>query len=230
MTIRIQADTETEGVSHSWYPDGKFGTLNLHSGGHGNYLYFHDTADIDAVIAELVALRAEMDPPVIADDEYRITGKGIAALDFAPGAEPAPVTDSEDCGEAHPQDAGVHCGRPRSHLAGGSWHVAQDGTAWEQEPEPVISGEHDGHRDADGETWRTDGEPGFKPGFKGADAPERCEDEHVRGNESFLCSLNAEHSGLHSALTPTGAFVAEWGYADGHVHTTSGHQPAAVTA
>jgi hypothetical protein len=84
-------------------------------------------------------------------------------------------------------------------------------------------GDHAEHRDTNGDTWRTD-----EPGFKDADAPERCEDEAGESGKSFFCTLNAGHAGLHAQLTPTGAFMAEWGYADGHVHTTA-EQPASVT-
>lgn len=55
----------------------------------------------------------------------------------------------------------------------------------------------------------------------------RCEDTSPAGG--FTCTLKLKHEGLHSQLTPTGAFMAEWGYADGHVHTTAGHQPVRVT-
>ena len=68
MRIRIMADTHADGpVIHSWYPDSGFGSITFTHGGHGNNLFFYDTADIDAVIAELVALKQEMDPPVIGD-------------------------------------------------------------------------------------------------------------------------------------------------------------------
>ena len=63
MSIRLQADTDTRGVSRQWFPEGKFGTIEL---GRGNRMYFDDTADIDELIAELVALRQEMDPPTAA--------------------------------------------------------------------------------------------------------------------------------------------------------------------
>lgn len=161
-------------------------------------MYFRAPADVDAVIAELAALRAEMTGGIApgtlaADDTYRLTLKGYAALGeggvlFPAGCNPdAPViTDSErDCQQANP--------------ASGAWCHK--------------SGPHTEHRDTDGQTWTTA-------------AQEHCEDTHARGSESFLCSLAAGHKGLHAALTPTGAFVAEWGYEDGHVHTTSGHQPA----
>lgn len=69
MTIRIQADTNTEGVSHAWFADLKFGTLDFGYTGHANHLYFHDPADIDAVIAELTALRAEMTAEMTAKPE-----------------------------------------------------------------------------------------------------------------------------------------------------------------
>ncbi len=61
------------------------------------------------------------------------------------------------------------------------------------------------------------------------DAPARCEDEAEASGQSFFCTLNTGHAGLHAQLTPTGAFMAEWGFADGHVHTTA-EQPASVTA
>lgn len=61
MTIRIQADHYMSGpVHHMWFPDSRFGTLNLGDEGLLNTLYFDDPAGIDAVIAELTALRAEM--------------------------------------------------------------------------------------------------------------------------------------------------------------------------
>jgi hypothetical protein len=51
-----------------------------------------------------------------------------------------------------------------------------------------------------------------------------CESERVtRGNPLLQCSLNARHEGLHSALTPTGAFLAEWNDdPECGVHTPSG--------
>lgn len=68
MSIRITADTDTNGpVYHRWFPaDAKgdaFGTINFGRTGHGNCLYFSDTASIDETIAALVALKQEMDPP-----------------------------------------------------------------------------------------------------------------------------------------------------------------------
>lgn len=61
MTIRIQADHYVSGPAcHRWFPDGKFGTLNLGGEGLLNALYFDSTDDLDVLIAEAVALRAEI--------------------------------------------------------------------------------------------------------------------------------------------------------------------------
>jgi hypothetical protein len=55
-----------ESIRHKWYPASgtcdAFGVLTL-SGPVYAKIYFHEPAEIDEVIAELVALRAEMAPP-----------------------------------------------------------------------------------------------------------------------------------------------------------------------
>lgn len=64
MHASLDLQPPFEDISHQWYPPsgktGAFGLLTL--GGAPVYakVYFHDTADIDRTIAELVALRAEM--------------------------------------------------------------------------------------------------------------------------------------------------------------------------
>lgn len=60
--------------------------------------------------------------------------------------------------------------------------------------------------------------------------PDICVSVHLAPGVDYYCSLDAGHAGLHSQLTSAGAFIAEWGYPDGHVHTTSGHKPAAVAS
>lgn len=61
------------------------------------------------------------------------------------------------------------------------------------------------------------------------DEPDICESVYMAPGIDYYCSLDAGHAGLHSQLTTTGAFLAEWGYEDGHVHTISGHYAASVT-
>jgi hypothetical protein len=61
-----------------------------------------------------------------------------------------------------------------------------------------------------------------------SDAPDICESFYLAPGIDYYCTLDAGHAGLHSQLTSAGAFIAEWGYPDGHVHTTSGHKPVAV--
>lgn len=74
MTIRIQTDVTLKGVRHRYFPGPTaFGTIEFGEG--GNRLYFGETADIDTVIAELVALRAEMAPPVITCSERTCDAK-----------------------------------------------------------------------------------------------------------------------------------------------------------
>lgn len=63
-----------------------------------------------------------------------------------------------------------------------------------------------------------------------SDEPDICESTYLAPGVDYYCSLDAGHPGLHSQLTSAGAFIAEWGYPDGHVHTTSGHEPAAVAS
>lgn len=69
MTIRISADHKVSGVYHQWFPASRFGVLSFGSDGLGNHLYLDTPAEIDEIIAELAALRAEMTAPVITDSE-----------------------------------------------------------------------------------------------------------------------------------------------------------------
>jgi len=51
------------------------------------------------------------------------------------------------------------------------------------------------------------------------------------GGPLYQCELPLGHEGLHSVLTPTGVFIAEWSNdPSAGVHTPSGYQPAGVTA
>jgi hypothetical protein len=63
-----------------------------------------------------------------------------------------------------------------------------------------------------------------------SDEPDICESAYLAPGIDYYCSLDAGHAGLHSQHTSAGAFIAEWGYPDGHVHTTSGHEPVAVAS
>jgi hypothetical protein len=56
-----------------------------------------------------------------------------------------------------------------------------------------------------------------------------CPDAYTAPGVEYYCTLKAGHKGLHAQLTSTGAFIAEWGYPDGHVHTTA-EIPAVVSA
>jgi len=110
--------------------------------------------------------------------------------------EPVIPPAERDCDQVNPDGSGEHCYR---------------------------GGDHGVHRDSNGTEWRTDlGELSAEALYddeSGEDAPVHCGDT----KEGFVCTLNAGHAGLHSQLTPTGAFDAEWGYPDGHVHTTAEH-------
>lgn len=60
--------------------------------------------------------------------------------------------------------------------------------------------------------------------------PAPCPGAYSVPGAEYYCSLDAGHAGLHAQLTATGAFIAEWGFPDGGVHTTSGHHPAPSAA
>src|SRR5579859_1545209 len=82
------------------------------------------------------------------------------------------------------------------------------------------SGPHDEHRDTNGDAWAADDEPAC------------CGSERkLFDGPLYQCDLPLGHEGLHSVLTPTGAFIAEWSndVAAG-VHTPSGYQPASVAS
>ena len=121
----------------------------------------------------------------------------IAATEAKRLLDPPVIPPAErDCDQVNPDGSGEHCYR---------------------------GGDHGVHRDSNGTEWRTDlGELSAEALYddeSGEDAPVHCGDT----KEGFVCTLNAGHAGLHSQLTPTGAFDAEWGYPDGHVHTTAEH-------
>lgn len=119
MTIRIQADHKADGpVSHRWFEDGRFGTIEF--GGHGllNALYFDDPDDIDAVIAELTALRAEM-------TAARIPAPGWCMAVTSPRA-----------------GLTVHCdlrrGHDGAHRSPG-WDEGEPDTIWSDEPAASVT-------------------------------------------------------------------------------------------
>lgn len=66
MTIRVTTAGDTTGVTHRWYPaslaHGAFGILafGYNAGDASADIHFHQPAEIDEVVAELTALRAEM--------------------------------------------------------------------------------------------------------------------------------------------------------------------------
>jgi hypothetical protein len=72
-TAGISLHVDPTQISHHYHPgdahsDG-YGTLDLGKPGYDAYMYvfFKTTAAIDTAIAELVALKQEMDPPVITE-------------------------------------------------------------------------------------------------------------------------------------------------------------------
>lgn len=98
-------------------------------------VHLRNVAGIDAVIAELVALKQEMDPPVITsarclrpyEHSDNLTG---AVVDCDVAGHHAITDDERTCPEYNPDGSGEHCHR---------------------------GGDHGVHEDANGETWRTDG-------------------------------------------------------------------------
>jgi hypothetical protein len=158
VTVRTSADIHfDEGdVSRRWRPaDDKcdaHGVLKF--GASGANVYFGTPGQIDKVVAELTALRAEM----TGDDEYRLTAKGEAVAD----------AEAEAAGEARCQKPASH----GPHLAGAvvdcviaAHHAPVITDSGRDCPElnpdggwPCHrSGEHDGHRDSNGDTWTTAG-------------------------------------------------------------------------
>jgi hypothetical protein len=103
VSIRVQSDATTQGVSHNWHAELGFGTLNLGRDGHMNHLYFYEAADIDAVIAGLTALRAKMTGEATPEPElhphackcghYEAYHVGAVLLDPHPGQ----CTWDDDC-------------------------------------------------------------------------------------------------------------------------------------
>jgi hypothetical protein len=76
MTRMIEMrDTSLAGVSHKWSPASDecraYGTLRFGTSVRGVTVYLDTPAEVDEVIAELVALKQEMAPPVITDAEAR---------------------------------------------------------------------------------------------------------------------------------------------------------------
>lgn len=103
MTVRVNAliHFDEADVHRNWHPADDnceaYGTLKFVGDA---TVFFYTTGQIDAVIAELVALKQEMDPPVITDSE-------------------------RDCPERHP-GSGAPCGRSGKHAE----HRDPDGETW----------------------------------------------------------------------------------------------------
>lgn len=92
MTVRTTADIHFNAadVHHKWHPEAEHGAYGVLKFAWAANLYFHAPAEIDAVIAELVALKQEMDPPVITDSE-------------------------RTCQQVNPDGSGEHCTRGGDH-------------------------------------------------------------------------------------------------------------------
>lgn len=139
MGITLQSAAFADEISHSFFPGPKpFGTIDFGGAMGSNHLYLHGTGEVDEMIAELVALRAEMTgdaapagavavlaasiksgtPVVVANPPYHMTGHMIGP-----------------CCEA--EDGGYICNAQAGH--DGPDHVAYDGKGEQCHRWPVAA-------------------------------------------------------------------------------------------
>ena len=137
-TAGITLHVDWSEVSHAYRPvngqGGGYGTLDLGMPGPAAhaFVFFHTTAEIDIAIAELVALKQEMAPPVPACESYSLKGNGCTVTEShwlhkdktghkwlspeddlgGPEAEPVEFTTS-----SLPWSTSARCLRPGEHSA-----------------------------------------------------------------------------------------------------------------
>jgi hypothetical protein len=150
VTVRVSANIHfsEDDVWHRWHPgDDKCDAYGALKFGDGATLYFgSEPALVDKVIAELVALKQEMDPPVpgcdcVADPEPVITAN---PPHHATGDTPGPACDA--------RDSGYICNAQDGH--DGPDHVAYGSGGQECHRWPVAAADEAGPGwVADGALW-----------------------------------------------------------------------------
>ena len=159
MTVMIGVDIHfgPDSIRHKYHPgDDKchaYGVLKIDNGGstYANLYFDTDPAHIDKMIAELVALKQEMDPPVITDSApsgmqdpapvARVTGpyereRDEGDADYAAMSRYCPATTGPD----DELDVTLYCdreaGHPGSHHAPGPDEGSE--VAWSDEAATVA--------------------------------------------------------------------------------------------
>lgn len=197
MSLMIEMkDTRLEGVSHDWSPETErcdaYGILRFGTSARGVIVYFHKPAEIDEVIAELVALRAEMDPPPAGEG-----GILFEVSDDEAANPPHHVTsdDEQMCNAPGNRDSGYICTAQDGH--DGPDHIAYmgDDSAHHRWP---VAGPY--------ERERAEGDADLAAVSRYCPATTDMEDFGA----TIYCDREAGHPGSHHAPGPDKGSEVAW--------------------